>query len=178
MSETNGTALAPAEVFDFDDVAPQMMKVKYQNKWYLLCEADEDASIAYRDKATSGLSFNDGKLAKVDRLGEIQVLLVSRCLYQLNQETMKVEYTGPRGDIPVKVSPIVLRSWPSQFVKRMFDWVKRVSRLDEADTEEQLEKQIKEMQARLAKMREGKDRPEGAEGIGDPKLLSAATGDS
>lgn len=139
--------------FDFDrqDLTPQQQTVRYGGKTYVLREASEGAAIAFRDRSARGLSFQDGKVARVDGIAEVQALLVSECLFKADADGQVL--ANGQGQ-PVRGATLQeLKGWPSRFVRRLFDWVKAVSQLAEEETEESLARDIAALQGRLARLR-------------------------
>jgi len=126
---------------DFDQLSMVEIPVTVKGKKYTLREATENATIKFRTFQFQNSKMVDGKLnADADKL--IESLMVSLCLYE--------------GDNLVPLD--VVRSWPAKVVKQLFDRVIAISALDEADSEEALEKQKAETEKKLQALRNGQDR--------------------
>lgn len=124
---------------------------------YLLVQPTEGTAVKYRNQKAKGLTFVGNNLAKVENPGDIEPLLVSWCLFQVeeNSEPPKVKTT--KSGLPVEVSISTIHKWPAPIIRQMFDWVKKVGQLDEKETEESLNKKIKELQDQLEELKKEKN---------------------
>lgn len=132
------------EIFDFDGLEQQTKKVKFKGKRYEVREASADAAAQFRNHGLRSARFADGKLLGMGDVANGQSLLVSLCLWE--EVANPSDPTQP-GFRPVDIK--VVRAWPERVVKELFEWISKVSMLDEADTEEVLEKRISELQKKL-----------------------------
>lgn len=136
-------------VIDFDDLAPIEIPVKYLGKQYILKEPTGDVVARWRNTVLKCTKLTDGKPSQIDGLADSEPLLVSMCLFE-RQDSPR----GGTGWVDKQVPVNVVRSWQGQVVKRLFDECKRIGQLDEIDTIESLEKEIKAKQEKLAELRE------------------------
>lgn len=127
----------------FNDITLIEVPVTIAGKTYTAREANEEAAAKYRSAAMRGAKMGTDGGISVEIDGGIQALLVSLCLYE------KV------GDAERLVPIFDIRKWPARVVKPIFDLIKKISHLDEAETVEQIEKQITSLQNRLAKLKAG-----------------------
>lgn len=149
-SGLDGIGAALAEII-FDTLQPVEVSVKLGGEQYWLKEASEAAAVAYRNATAAAVKMEDGEVAGLGAVGDVEPILVSYCLWR---ET-------PEGRKPVPVS--VIRGWPAKVVKVLFTRIKDISELDEPDTVEQLDKQIARLQKKRERMTKdgppGKDEP-------------------
>jgi len=154
--------MANDPTFDYDDVVIQVKTVKYKGARFLLTEATESASRVYRGMATRSLRLVDGKVSGIgSEIADIQAAVVHECLF----ETQGNDGTTclMSGQTPVKVPLERIQKMPTRIVKEMFDWIKRVSDLDEKEqSPDDIRKTIASLQDKLAKL----------EGDSGPKALS------
>lgn len=139
MSESNGSF-----DFDFNDLSPQETPVTYLGKSYILREASEGAACQYRNAILRSTKLGaDGKPTSIEGLADAEPILISQCLYAADKDGGI--RTTPNGDPdPKSLVPLyTVRSWPSRAVKPMFNWVKRVSDLEEKDSRDGLERKFR-----------------------------------
>ena len=109
------------EPIRFDSFALHEEPVFLGDKKFVLREASSGAATRYRnallDCATMG---PEGKPSKLSGMASVEPLLVSLCLFEEDGK-------------PVPLAEI--ERWPSKIVKRLFNRVKDVSDLDEAEDE-------------------------------------------
>jgi hypothetical protein len=136
--------------FDFEDLTPAAVPVKYRGKRYLLREADESACCQYRNAVIRSRKLDaDGRLTHLDGLADAEPLLVSLCLFELAEGPGQ-----PSAERPVPLA--VVRSWPGRVVKPLFAWLHRASGLrEEEETEEVLADRLRETEGKLAALRNG-----------------------
>ena len=109
--------------FDFNEFEELSKPVRYKGAEYVLWEANAQGAAAYNNGRARRIFLKDGKASGVGDIGDLEVLLVSRCLV----------YKGGKND--GKLVPLnELNGWPERIIKPMHDWVKEVSDLDEDDT--------------------------------------------
>lgn len=111
---------------EFDTLEPTRVPVRIGTTKYILQEADEDTATKFRNLATKGMTMQDGKMSFGSGLGDMEPFLVSRCLWELNED----------GSIRRQAPEQLVRSWPSRVVKPIFDEAKRISLLDEQESPE------------------------------------------
>ncbi len=131
--------------FDKDDLEPKSKPVKYKGKEYILREAGNAAVVAYRNATAKSTRLTDGKLSGFDGLAEAEPLLVSKCLFELNPN-------GQGGNKEGAVHIEFIKSMPNRFVKPMFDWLEKVSDINERTTPDLLRKQIADLQKQLKEL--------------------------
>lgn len=129
--------------FNFDDLTPQSVPVRYQGSKYILHEADADAAAKFRNLALRNIKLTkDGSIdSDLGGMADLEPYLVSLCLYEIVE--------GKQAAHPVPLA--VIRSWPSRIIKPLFMWVKENSGLDEKDTRDALLKKRAEIDKLLEK---------------------------
>lgn len=150
MSGNHVTELSP---FDFANLAPAEVPVKNLfGHNYVLVEATEDAAIRFRNRAAQSAKVADGKVVGVEAVADLQVLLLSMCLVELNADgSRKTRPDGTSWCVPQDV----IRRWPSRVVRPLFEKAKEISALGELESPEAVRKQIDRLQDLLAEMEEG-----------------------
>lgn len=139
-----------SDIFNYDDLAPQDFHFQYRGNNYVLKEPSEDAVLAFRQWQLRDAKVVDGKMStNIERVYESQSLLVSKSLFK------RVEKNGETVD--QLVSSADVRAIPARIVKDLFDRAKSMGEVNEEDTEDGIERQIKALQDRLAKLRESRD---------------------
>lgn len=132
------------DVIDFGDVSLQTRRLKINGKAYLLREATEDVACKYQNARIKELVMGpDGKPSGLRNVADVGPYLVSLCLFEITE----------RGEVAVPVKQV--REWPSRLVSQLTDMAKKMSRLDDEETAEALEKRIASDQEKLAKLRNG-----------------------
>jgi len=139
----------------WDDLEPIQLPVRVMGKPYVLVEADEDAAVKYRNASMKAARLDDGKIVGFDKVGDVEPLLVSLCLY----------YAGHDGKAPLdalgdfdrtKLVPLKkVLMWPARIVKPLFDRVKDISQLEERPTKEVLLKRLEDTLQQLRSLDEG-----------------------
>lgn len=132
--------------FDFDDITPQERPVNIGGRRYLVREASEGVATRYRNAVMRAGKMADGVVVGIEGLADAEPLLVSLCMFEV--------MTG-NGDGQEPYRPVLLktvRDWPARVVKPIFEWIKLVSALDEAETKEVLFKRIAEAKKKLKKL--------------------------
>lgn len=136
------------DVMSFDDLTPIEVPVQIRGEKYVLCEATGEAAARFRNHAMACTTFGpDGKPTGVKGLGDLQILLVSLCLY-------KVVAKGSVTTLE-RVSTAFVQNLSERIVKPLFERAKAISELGE-DADESvaaIEKQIAELQVKLEEAR-------------------------
>lgn len=125
----------PVDQFDFDSrgsLEPATLPVTYNGVKYVIREASEEAVIAYRSTMSRGTTIEEGVVNISEGVSAADCVLVAYCLYKV--------------DSPAHVDAQLVRAWPHRVVKPLYEWVKKVSDMDEDDTVEKLDKQISRLQ--------------------------------
>lgn len=127
---------------DFGDLAPREASVDLRDgKSYVLKEASAGAAAAYRNAVTRGMRFEGGKPAGIDSAADAEPLLVSLCLFEVQGEKR----------VPVPLQTV--RAWPYRVQRKLFDWVKENSLLDDQETAESLEDRMAALRERLESLK-------------------------
>lgn len=133
--------------FDFTDLTPKTVPVKYAGKSYTLHEATETAAVQYRNAGIRAVKFSDeGKMSGVQGIASTEPLLVSLCL------------RDDKGN-PVRLDDVL--GWPARVVKPLYEWVKANSGLneDDEDTTAKIDKEIARLTAKREKLVAGEAGP-------------------
>lgn len=143
------------ESFDFDQLGPPKEKeVTWKGKRYILREASEGAVTAFKNVVFRSTKLGpEGKPQSVEGMAEAEPLLVAGCLFPVGMRDGK-EVVSTQS-----LSLVQIKEWPSRLTKRLLAWIRKYSEMiDEMETEEVLEKNIKELQVKLKAKREGQER--------------------
>jgi len=133
-----------SEVISFD-LTPIEIPYKIGDKEYVLQEAMSDAAVKWRNASIACTKYGaDGNPQGFSKLGDLEPLLVSLCLFEVE------DGSGIRK--PMQESQV--RKWPHRIITSLFDKAKKISKLDADVSEEDIEKQIAELQAKLAELRD------------------------
>jgi hypothetical protein len=135
------------EAIVYDSLVPITVPVKLGEKDFVLVEASEEASMKYRDKMTTGMTFVDGKPNSMPTGAiEAEAALVAGCLFECYTDKGETKHR------PVSL-PYVLKL-PRRIVRDLFDRAKEISGID-VDSVEVIEKQIARLTEQLARIKEG-----------------------
>ena len=136
-----------SEEYDFWEDRPLATKsFPIDGKGYTLREPSEEASRRFRNNNLRGAKVNDGKFSvSAENQANTQSELVGDCLFT-DEEYGKGEKGKPVGVVWVR------NHIPSKRAKGMFEWLKQVGGLNEADTVEGVDKQIEHLQQRREKL--------------------------
>lgn len=137
-----------SDAMNFDDPTLREVPVKIGDKRFVLREASGDAACKWRNSILKATKLVDGKPASMDGLADGEPYLVSLCLFELNADGLELR--------PVPLH--VVRSWPARVQKALFERVKSMSDLDDAEDAGALEKTIADAQEKLSRIRSGEDK--------------------
>ena len=128
-----------ANEFDFDSLEVIEIPVKMGGETYTLREASGDAAFKYRNMAMKCTKLGpDGKPSAVENIADIEPFLLSQCLF----------------DSKNKLVPIAkIRTWGNRTCQKLYAKVLEISELGADEDTESLEKQLKEIQAKLDKLK-------------------------
>jgi len=122
----------------FDDITPIEVEVFVGKEKYVLRETSGAARAIYDNARLACYEYQEGKLVKVHDIADVEILLVSLCLF-------KVE------DGVTPVSTMTLKKWPSRIYKALYDRAREISGM--VETAENLEEQIKLLQKQLSELK-------------------------
>ena len=125
----------------FDDITPIEVEVFVGKEKYILRETSGAARVIYDNARLACYEYQEGKLVKVHDMANIEVLLVSLCLFM--------------GDGVTPVSEISIKVWPGRVYKALYEKAREISGMSE--TPENLEEQIKLLQKQLSEYRDKDD---------------------
>lgn len=123
----------------FDDLEPIEVPITIGKRKLILREADEAASVAWRNCQIRSARMVDGKFVGMGDLANSEPLLISKCLRDASTNK----------NIPIEE----INRWKSRVVKSLFDRLSKISELDTMDTVEQLEKRITEDTEKLKRLK-------------------------
>jgi len=133
------------EVLVFADLDLIEIPVEIGDKRYILREANGVVACKYRNAILACAKMEGGKAAGFEGLADVEVLLVSLCLFRVQED-------GSTTPIAIKD----VQGWPNRVVKTLFTKAQEISELQEGeDTEESLTKDITAMQKKLKALQEG-----------------------
>jgi hypothetical protein len=100
-------------------------------KAYILRQPTAEVARKYRNTAIRAARMSDGKLVGIDGAADVEIMLVSECLHELNAE----------GQV-LRLAPVgVIRALPAPIVRDLFDRAKALGRLDEQPADEAKEEE-------------------------------------
>lgn len=124
MSTPSSPAAVTADdEFNFD-LEPVTKPATIRKQSYILTEASEGAACAYRNASMKGVRMDEGKITSLGSMADAQPVLVAGCLFRLDPGS-------DGGTVRVPVTIQFVKDLPSRVVRPMFDWVKKVSNLEE-----------------------------------------------
>jgi len=137
--------LTDAGFYNYDDDVPDEFRFTVNRTNYILREPSEDVNVRLRTQQFRNARMTDGKITQnLDSLAESQVILLAGCV---------VYADGPNMDKLISAKDI--KTWPSRVTKDVFMRARKMGRMDEEDTEENLTARIKELEERLDALRNG-----------------------
>lgn len=111
---------------------------------YLLLEADGGVTAAYSNKMQEGTTLVNGLPSKVQGLGGIEIWLLSQCLWKKNED----------GTLS-QVSENKIKKWSyPKVTSPLIEKLKEMSGLEEEETIEKLEFEIKKLENKIQVLRE------------------------
>jgi len=125
--------MVEAIVYDTEEI---VIPVKFRGTDYVLHEASEETSVAFRNAQARGLVMGpEGNVERVTDPLTPEPLLVSRCI------------TDAGGKL---VARSVIHGWPARFVKTLYDKIIEISDMETEDvTDESLEEQLAAIQKKI-----------------------------
>lgn len=125
----------------FDDITPIEVEVFVGKEKYILRETSGAARVIYDNARLACYEYQEGKLVKVHDIANIEVLLVSLCLFMSDGVT--------------PVSEVTIKMWPGRVYKALYEKAREISGMSE--TPENLEEQIKLLQKQLSEFKAKED---------------------
>jgi hypothetical protein len=125
----------------FDDISPIEVEVFVGKEKYILRETSGAARVIYDNARLACYEYQEGKLVKVHDIANIEVLLVSLCLFMSDGVT--------------PVSEVTIKMWPGRVYKTLYEKAREISGMSE--TPENLEEQIKLLQKQLSEFKAKED---------------------
>ncbi len=148
MSDEKEFDFGSLEVIEVPVVGPD-------GKPYVLREANGDVAARFNNARGKCVQFRDGGMSAVDGQGDLEIFLVSLCLFHVNQNAANwnlEDQSTWTADLKRSVNGPVIRSWLERVVKPLFQKAKEISEIDEAEDlkalkeqRENLDKQIKKI---------------------------------
>lgn len=149
--------------FNFDETVVQVqIPVRYQGIDYVLMKASGEAAVRYRNAIVRGTRFSaDGSPIGTDGLADAEPILVAHCLFKTDKDGQVLK---DRSGCPIHVTEALVRSWPNEVMRPLFDKAFEISDLTEPETEESLRKKLDTIQRKLDRFQtNGKAADEGTE---------------
>jgi hypothetical protein len=137
------------ENLDADSLAPQVYKFTHKGERYIAREATAGAALQYRSASLSGteMTFNGEDDARTIKnmagMASVENLLISLCTVRVGKRD--------GADVEVPLSKQDVDRWQLRVQRKVYDWIKDTSGLDEKDDVEALQKQIDKLQKKLVK---------------------------
>ncbi len=138
--------LLKEDEIDLTSLVPIRKVVTINGIKYLLCEADGEAVRMYKNLSMRAARYNEeGKLQSIEGLADVETQLVGDCLFTMNSNR----------EPDKKVGLAFAKKMGNRILKPMFEFVKKVSEIDEEqETIEFLEKRIESDTKKIKKLRE------------------------
>jgi hypothetical protein len=143
--------------FVFEDITRKEAPVRVGAKRYVLLEATGDAAFRWRNACAKAAKMSGGKVTGVGDIADTEALLVSYCLYEVDEQGRWRAMTDGTPDPHYQVNVQVIRAWPYRCIKPLFDWVRQNSALEERETKESLLEKRRELEEQLEAFSNGED---------------------
>lgn len=161
---------------DYDSLEPIEIPVFYKKKTYILREVSEGGYGDYQNAIFKSFRVNEaGRPIPGEGMSESDTLLVSKCLYQADEQGhLRVSANGDP-DPRWLVGLAVLKSWPRRVVKDLYQQVRTISGMDERRSPEEIKKELLKLQRDYDELAGTNGKPSAAD---EPakNLLGATTG--
>jgi hypothetical protein len=108
----------------FDDLTPIEVPVTLAGKKYRLREASGATAIKWRNAMTKGLKMVDGKLSGIEGVGDLDLLLLTLCLFEVKDD----------GTLGAAISNQAAGSIKYSVFKKLVAEAKRISDLEEGES--------------------------------------------
>lgn len=115
MSEDNGYEKKVDDLQDLDGLQPIEIRFNLEGKPHVLVEASADSACRWRNEVMKTAKLRNGKVSEVGNLADTEPLLVSLCLFKIEEDGKQVDgFRRVRYDIKE------VRRLPARVVKRLF----------------------------------------------------------
>lgn len=114
-----------SDSLNFDSLELQRVPVSIAGRNYLLEEADGETGELYQNRMAAAGKLQDGKVVGIGDIASIQSLLVSRCLWEADNDGKPIR----------RVPHATVKAWPNRIVKQLFDRAMEISDLSEKAAE-------------------------------------------
>lgn len=146
VNDTQDTANYDFDFGDELDLKPKRATARIGGRTHVIKEAVGGIAKQYKNACMRGTKMDDGKIVGMEGLADAEYLLVSLC-------TCEVLTLGDGTQVERPVPQKIVESWPSHISSKIYGWIKEASHLHEAQTEEQLTREIHKLEERLAKLK-------------------------
>ena len=135
---------------DFSELRIFNVPVTIGTEKYILNEATGEVYAKYRNASVKSARLSDkGKVVGIGDVADADYVLLAACMERVTDS----------GNVAMTIAEV--KAWPSRVSIKLIDRIKAISGIDdEEDTVESLEEQIKDLQEKLAEMRQGKAKNE------------------
>lgn len=140
--------------FDFNDLTIQSKPLKYLKMNYMVYEAMGDAAAKYRNAMMAcarKLNPDTGKPEEVQGLADTKFVLLAACIKEVLPDGTEQ---------PVQVAAV--RSWHNTVTDKVYDWIKKVSGLNEGENVKDELTKLKERVVQLEEVEEQRKNSQGA----------------
>lgn len=136
-----------SEPMEFDDLEPIVVPVTLTREGrkvpHLLKEASEDAAVKWRNAAMKHARYGEsGRIETLPSVADCEPVLVALCLFEVLPD-------GSHRAVPESI----VRQMPSRVVSKLFERARKISGLDDEETEEVLARRIERDTRELQKVR-------------------------
>ena len=140
---------------NFEDLELILIKVtgpKPNKTKYVLAEACAESVAKFNSARAKCLRFQDGGVAGVEGQGDMEIYLVSLCLFKPTEESAQTDNWIP--DQTQSVSLTRLREWPGRMVSALYNRAIEISEIDLEDDIDKLLKQREDLDKKIKEIQE------------------------
>jgi hypothetical protein len=161
-----------SEEMNFESLEPRAVPIRVGGKvLFILREASEGAGIEFQNASMKGSRLSpDGKTVELGPIANARSVLLAGCLYKADADgNLRLNNQGD-ADPRFLVPAATIRSWKQEVVEELFEKCKAISpKLVAKETKETLEKNLADVQAKLAVLSNGHaEKPEKNEPTTEP----------
>jgi hypothetical protein len=140
---------------DYGDLKPVEIPVTLPGgKRYILREASAGEIKTWRNAMQRSIKMTDGKITGATNMADNDVLLVGLCLHPCNADG---EMLLDRDKNPLPTAPKTIEAMTYQIQKQLKLTIEKISRLEDDETEEQIEARMTADTLKLRKLRGGRN---------------------
>jgi hypothetical protein len=142
------------EFMRFSDLTLREVSVEVDGppkRSFILRECKEGDAVRYRNEQMRAAKMHEGKLVSLDGVANVEPLLVSMCLFELEEQEDRTTQEIVTTERPVTIAEI--REMPPRFVKQLFEKAREISELGEQETIASIEARMEADRKKLVQLR-------------------------